>query len=114
MESEVSRLRRGPGLAASLAGSDGVWAGTIQAVLEFALVELKLTLPDALARDAEAAGLLSPESIERLLREEVRRRRVDQLFDAADRLAALDLPALTGAEVEAEIRAVRAKRRPSD
>ena len=77
-------------------------------------VELILTLPDALVREAEAAGLLSPEAIERLLREEVRRRRVDQLFDTGDRLAALDLPMLTEAEVEAEIQAARAQPRASD
>ena len=73
-------------------------------------VELKLTLSDPLAREAEAAGLLTPESVERLIREEVRRRRVDQLFSEADRLTALDLTPLTEAEVEAEIRAVRAER----
>ena len=76
-------------------------------------LELKLALPDNLAREAEAAGLLTPEAIERLLREEVRRRRVDRLFKAADRLAALDIPTLTEAEVEAEIRAARAERRSS-
>jgi hypothetical protein len=76
-------------------------------------VELKLALPDPLAREAEAAGLLTSEAIERLLREEVRRRRVDRLFAAADRLAALDLPSLTEAEVEAEIQAARAERRVS-
>jgi hypothetical protein len=79
-----------------------------------AQVELKLTLPDALAREAEAAGLLSPEAIERMLREEMRRRRADQLFDAADRLAALEMPMLTEAQVEAEIQAARAQRRASD
>ncbi|MCC6188973.1 MAG: hypothetical protein IT318_08055 [Anaerolineales bacterium] len=77
-------------------------------------VELKLTLPDRLAREAEAAGLLSPEVIERLLREEVRRLHVDQLFSAADRLAGLDLPTLTDAELEAEIEAARAERRASN
>ena len=77
-------------------------------------VELILTLPDALVREAEVAGLLRPEAIERLLREEVRRRRVDQLFDTADRLAAVDLPMLTEAEVEAEIQAVRAQQRAAD
>jgi len=76
-------------------------------------VELKLALPDPLARDAEAAGLLTPEAIERLLREEVRRRRVDRLFDAADRLAALAIPPLTEAEDEAEIQAARAAK-PAD
>jgi RecB family exonuclease len=75
--------------------------------------ELKLDLPDSLAREAEASGLLTPEAIEALLRAEIRRRRVDKLFDAADRLAALDAP-LTEAEVEAEIAAVRQARCSAD
>ena len=71
------------------------------------MVQLDLKLPDSLAREAQAAGLLTPQAIEQLLREEIRRRRVGQLFDAADCLAALDAPPLTEAEVEAEIQAVR-------
>jgi hypothetical protein len=77
-------------------------------------VELKLNLPDTLANEAKAAGLLNPESIERLLRAEVRRRRVDQLFEAADKLAALEQPTLTEDEVQAEIQAARAERRTPD
>lgn len=73
--------------------------------------ELKLTLPDSLVREAEASGLLTPEAIETLLREEIRRRRVNQLFEAADRLANLDAPPLTESEVEAEIEAARRSRR---
>lgn len=69
--------------------------------------ELRLTLPDSLAREAEANGLLTPEAIEALLREEIRRRRVNQLFGGADRLANLGMPPLTGSEVEAEIEAAR-------
>ena len=42
--------------------------------------EIGLTLPDSLAREAEARGLVTPEVLERLLRDELRRRRVDQLF----------------------------------
>ncbi|MEJ7702079.1 MAG: hypothetical protein WKF71_20950 [Pyrinomonadaceae bacterium] len=49
-----------------------------------------LTLPDNLAREAEANGLLRPEFIASLLRTEIRRRRVNKLFAAADRLADLD------------------------
>lgn len=75
--------------------------------------ELKLILPNNLVREAEASGLLTPEAIETLLREEIRRRRVEQLFSAADRLANLDLPTLTESEVEAEIEAVRRSRRAS-
>ena len=72
-------------------------------------LELKLMLPDSLAREAEASGLLTPQGLEALLREEVQRRRVAQLFEAADRLAML--PPLTEAEVEAEIQVARTERR---
>jgi len=78
------------------------------------MLEIRLTLPDNLAREAQAEGLLTPETLERLLREEVRRRRVDELFEAADRLAALNTPPLTDAEIEAEIQAARAERRAND
>lgn len=76
-------------------------------------LEVKLDLPENLAREAEANGLLTPEAIESLLRAEIRRRRVNKLFETADRLAALDAP-LTEADVEAEIAAVHQARRSSD
>jgi hypothetical protein len=76
-------------------------------------VEIKLDLPDNLAREAETNGLLRPEAIESLLREEIRRRRVNNLFEAADRLAGLEEP-LTESEVEAEIAAVRSARHSHD
>ena len=74
----------------------------------------KLTLPDKLAREAQAAGLLQPQAIERLLRAEIRRRRIDKLFDAADRLAALDVPPMTPDEIETEIKTVRARKRAAN
>jgi post-segregation antitoxin (ccd killing protein) len=74
-------------------------------------LELKVKLPGSLAQEARASGLLTPQALETMLREEVRRRRVAQLFEAADRLAAL--PSLTEAEVEEEIQAARAERRSS-
>lgn len=78
---------------------------------ETATVDVTVTLPEALAREAEANGLLSPAEIELLLRDALRRRRVEGLFAAADRLAALPEPPLTEAEVEAEIAAARKERR---
>jgi len=72
--------------------------------------EILLTLPDNLAREAEANGLLRPEFIASLLRTEIRRRRVNKLFAAADRLADLDEP-ITEAEIEPEITASRRERR---
>ncbi len=76
-------------------------------------LELTLNLPDPLAQEAEAAGLLKAEAIEALLRAEMQRRKVNELFSAADRLAELDLPPLSQVEIEAEISAARAERRTS-
>lgn len=77
-------------------------------------VELKIDLPDALAREAEAGGLLTPEALESLLRAEIRRRRVNGMFEDADRLAQVDAPQMTEAELELEIEAVRRQRQASD
>ncbi len=74
-------------------------------------LEFKLALPDGLAQEAQAAGLLTPEAIEALIRDAVRRQRTERLFEASDRLLALDLPPLTEEEVEAEIQAARRERR---
>ncbi len=68
--------------------------------------EITLTLPDNLAREAKESGLLKPEFIASMLRAEIRRRRVNKLFAAADRLADLDEP-LTEEEIAAEIAAAR-------
>jgi len=73
-------------------------------------VEIKLTLPDSVAREAKEGGLLESASLELLLREELRRRRIDRLFEAADRLAHGSESTLTRQEVEEEIRAVRSRR----
>ena len=74
------------------------------------VIELTLDLPDSVAREAEAGGLLTPTAVEALLRAELRRRRFEPLADAMDRLAAVPIPPLTEEEVEAEIQAVRAAR----
>ena len=70
-------------------------------------VDFKLSLPDQLRKEAEAAGLLSPKAIERLLCEEIRRRRAENFFVAADRLAALVLPLLSDEEIAQEIHLAR-------
>ncbi len=74
-------------------------------------MELRVDLPDTLASEAKAAGLLTSQAIERLLREAVRRKAVDELFEAADRLAAADIPPMTMEEIQAEVDAVRKARR---
>ena len=73
-------------------------------------LELTVTMPEAVAKEAQAVGLLQPEALERLFRDAIRRRQQEQLFSAADRLAALDLPPLTETELNAEIEAAGKER----
>lgn len=76
-------------------------------------INLKINLPEQLENEARDAGLLTPEAIERLLREALRQQRVDRLFGVMDRLAALDVPVMPPEEIEAEIAAARAVRHAS-
>lgn len=76
------------------------------------MTTVQITLPDQLAQEAQRAGLLSPEIIERMLREQLKTQRVDELFQAMDRMAAIDTPAvMSQEEVAEEIRVMRAERR---
>jgi len=72
-------------------------------------LEIKLSLPDGLAKEAKQAGLLAPEELERLVREALRTRRVERLGKARETLAAEPLPPMTPEEIQAEIDAYRAQ-----
>lgn len=68
------------------------------------MTTLTIDLPDNLAEKARDAGLVNPEAIEQMLRENLRKRGVDELFQAMDRMAALDSPQImTPEEVADEI-----------
>ncbi|MHB1539926.1 MAG: hypothetical protein ACYCUE_06725 [Steroidobacteraceae bacterium] len=73
------------------------------------MTTIQIDLPDATAQAAREAGLLTPQALEQLLREAMRKRQVDRLFAAMDKLAALE-PPMTEAEIDAEIDAARAER----
>lgn len=76
------------------------------------MTTVQITLPDQLAREAQRAGLLTTEALERLLREAIERRQgIDELFAAMDRLGAANLPPMSMEEIQAEVDAVRAERR---
>jgi hypothetical protein len=74
-------------------------------------LELKLDLPDRLAREALAAGLFTPEAIKQLLQDAVRRRAGHELLAAADRVAAAQIPAMGMDEIQEEVNAVRSARK---
>lgn len=74
-------------------------------------MELIVNLPDTLASEAKAAGLLTPQAIERILREAVRNQAVNELFETADRMAAANITPMTMQEIQVEVNAVRKARR---
>jgi len=74
-------------------------------------LELKLSLPDRLANQAKAAGLLTSESIERLVRDAIRKAASQRLIEFGKRLREPGTPEFTEAELEAELKAVRAELR---
>lgn len=76
------------------------------------MTTVEITLPDQLAQEAQRAGLLTPERIELMLREELKAQRVENLFAAMQRMDRVAEPTSMGPEdVAAEIAAMRAERR---
>lgn len=73
-------------------------------------LELKLDLPDRLAQDAAQMGLLEPDKLQTLLREAVRNRRIAQLAEARERVAAAGIAPMRMEEIQAEVDAYRAER----
>ncbi len=76
------------------------------------MTTIQIELPDATAQAARAAGLLTPQALERLLTEALQRREAaDRLLSIADRVAAAGIPPMTEEEIAAEVKAARAERR---
>ena len=71
-------------------------------------LELKLDLPDRLAQDAVRLGLLEPQTLRTLLSEAVRSRRLAQLAEGRQRVAAAGIEPLSEDDILAEIDAYRA------
>ncbi len=74
-------------------------------------LEFKLNLPDRLAQDAAQMGLLSSDSLQAMLREAVRSRRIEQLALARQRVAEAGIAPLSLEEIQEEVDADRAARR---
>lgn len=74
-------------------------------------LELKLMLPERLARDAQAAGLLTPAAVQELLREELKRRAAARLQESLRKLDNTNASPVTEQDIQAEIDAVRLERR---
>ncbi len=76
------------------------------------MTTIELKLPDHLAKLAREAGLLTPESLQRLLQEALRRREAaERLVAVRDRVAAAGIAPMSMEEINAEVKAYRKERR---
>lgn len=73
-------------------------------------LELKVNLPDRMAREAQAAGLLTPRALAGLLRDAMRRHAAQTLLAGAARATAAGSKPLSMDELQAEVNAVRKAR----
>lgn len=74
------------------------------------MIQLVLDLPDELAQRAKAAGLLSSEAIEVLLRQRLRKQAGQELGAMMNKLASDGAAPMSEDEIQAEIDAYRAER----
>jgi hypothetical protein len=76
------------------------------------MTTLQIELPDTTALAAGAAGLLTPQALDRLLNEALRRRdAATSLLSIAERVAAADVGPMSMDEINAEVKAARTQRR---
>ena len=74
-------------------------------------LEVTLDLPDRMAREAQAAGLLTPSALRQLIRDAMQRRAAQSLLAGAARATEAGGKSLSLREIQAEVKAVRADRR---
>jgi len=76
------------------------------------MTKIQIELPDATAKAAREAGLLTPQALDRLLTDAIRRRQAaDALLTIAERVAAAGVEPMSMEEINAEVKAARAERR---
>lgn len=74
-------------------------------------LEVKLELPDRLAREAQEAGLLTPKALRALLKEAMQRRAAQALLAGAARGSAAGHAPMSPKRLQREVQAVRKERR---
>lgn len=74
------------------------------------MTTIQIELPEAMARAAREAGLLTPQALERLPDALKRQEAADSLLSIADRVAAAGIEPLSMEEINVEVNAARAER----
>jgi hypothetical protein len=76
------------------------------------MTTIQIELPDATVKAARAAGLLTPQALDRLLTDALRRQQAaDSLLSIAERVAEAGIAPMSMDEITAEVKAARAERR---
>ena len=76
------------------------------------MMTIQIELPDATAQAARDAGLLTPQALERLLNDALKRQQAaDSLLSIAGRVAAAGIKPMSMEEVNAQVKVARAERR---
>ena len=76
-------------------------------------LEVKLNLSDRLAREAQAAGLLTPRALAQLLKDAMRKQAAQALLDGAARATKTGAKPMSMDEIQVEVNAVRRVRQTS-
>ena len=76
------------------------------------MTTIQIELPDATAQAARDAGLLTPQALERMLTDALKRQQAaDSLLAIAARVAAAGIAPMSMEEINAEVKAARVERR---
>ncbi len=78
---------------------------------EAAMTKIQIDLPEATAEAARKAGLLTSEALERLLVDAIKRHAGQRLVEVARKIRDAGIEPMTMAEIDEEVKAVRAERR---
>ena len=70
-------------------------------------LEVKLNLSDRLAREAQAAGLLTPRALAQLLKDAMRKQAAQALLEGAARATKTGAKPMSMDEIQVEVNAVR-------
>jgi len=75
------------------------------------MTTIQIELSETTAKAARDAGLLTPQALERLLSDALKRRKAaDSLLEIADRVAAAGIMPMSASEINAEVKSLRTGR----
>lgn len=76
------------------------------------MTKIEIELPESTAKAARKAGLLTPQALDRLFTDAIKRQQVaDSLLSIAERVHAAGVEPMSMEEIDAEVKAYRAERR---